>query len=422
MRVAPDTGDDTEHVRRRPRTHRTNLCPCTLYSHSLAFRWLLIGRERVLQVMNVFEEFLGRKAPGGSEAAPFMAHLWLHTNHEPHPAVSVSCGTMRRSHRCTHSVLYDVRVCVCTSRRAMRAQLPQFYFAYNDTDGNPAGDYLGTLTQMDAQIGRLRKMLRAYGVANNTLLWFLSDNGPHVMPGEMMPAPRDVRASTNGLRQCKASLFEGGIRVPSILEWPARIRSHREISTYPAGAYDMLPTVLDILGLTHPQPSWQRDGLSLLPLIDGAPEATRPADRPLCFELGTQATCIDNEWKIVRNPVKGQCAWNDGRPPAYSASGGTRSTDAPQPGLSASALKHRLRQHGALGAFCTTGALRHFTPLATHISRHLPSIVSQPPVAQLAERSCSTSAMTRPRVPRATTPSPSCSSGWGQCSRHGRRA
>ena len=39
--------------------------------------------------------------------------------------------------------------------------------------------------------------------------------------------------------------------------------------------------------------------------------APRPADRPLCFKLGNQAACVDNDWKIVRNPSKGQCDWND---------------------------------------------------------------------------------------------------------------
>jgi arylsulfatase A-like enzyme len=85
--------------------------------------------------MDVFEEFLERKT-GGPEKSPFLAVLWLHTNHEPHPA------------------------------------LPQFYHNYTDVFGDPAGDYLGTLTQMDVQIGRLRQMLKDKGVADNTLLWY----------------------------------------------------------------------------------------------------------------------------------------------------------------------------------------------------------------------------------------------------------
>lgn len=63
-------------------------------------------------IMDDFEEFLARKAPGGSEAAPFLAVLWLHTNHMPHPA------------------------------------MPEWYHAYTDENEQPAGDYLGTISQM----------------------------------------------------------------------------------------------------------------------------------------------------------------------------------------------------------------------------------------------------------------------------------
>lgn len=83
--------------------------------------------------MDVFEDFLQRKTQG-SEKAPFFAVIWLHTVHEPHPA------------------------------------LPQYYSAYNDSLGNPAGDYLGTLTQMDVQVGRLMDLLKSHGVADNTMV------------------------------------------------------------------------------------------------------------------------------------------------------------------------------------------------------------------------------------------------------------
>jgi hypothetical protein len=243
-RVAPDTGDDTEHM------------------------------------LNVFEGFLKRKSPGGSEAGPFLAALWLHTNHEPHPA------------------------------------LPQYYHAYNDSYGEWAGDYLGTLTQMDVQIGRLRQLLKTYSVSENTLVWFTADNGPH-------EGVKDVRASTNGLRQCKASLFEGGIRVPGLVEWPAMITKHMETRMV-AGVYDILPTVLDILKVPHEHPDWLKDGISLLPLITGATPISnpRPEDQPMCFRLGGQTTCIHTvqgqTWKIITGGVAGQCPWNDnGKPPPY---------------------------------------------------------------------------------------------------------
>ena len=66
---------------------------------------------------------------------------------------------------------------------------------------------------------------------------FNSDNGPeHGTPGE-----------TNGLRGRKRDLTEGGIRVPGLLEWPDRIKAHREIST-PVVSSDLMPTFLKLVG------------------------------------------------------------------------------------------------------------------------------------------------------------------------------
>jgi hypothetical protein len=131
--------------------------------------------DDTLEIMNYFEEFLNRKGPGKPEQAPFLAVLWLHTNHMPHPA------------------------------------MPEWYNAYIDANGQPAGDYLGTISQMDNQIGRLRAMLKAHSVAENTAVWFTADNGPHTNGGGGCKGPyaRSSNQATNGLRQCKASLFEG---------------------------------------------------------------------------------------------------------------------------------------------------------------------------------------------------------------------
>jgi hypothetical protein len=109
-------------------------------------------------------------------------------------------------------------------------------------------------------------------------------------------------------------LYEGGIRVPGILEWPARIKHHAE-TWHPAYVSDYLPTLLDILGMQHPQPDWAADGISLLPLITTlgvngtrlADRSLRPSQHPLWFQLGTQAALIDNAWKLLENPKNGVC-------------------------------------------------------------------------------------------------------------------
>jgi arylsulfatase A-like enzyme len=238
----------------------------------------ITGNDNVL-IMDLFEDFLKRKAPGGSEESPFFAAIWTHTNHEPHPA------------------------------------MPEWYHAYADVYGEPAGDYLGTISQMDQQIGRLRTMLKTYGVAENTALWFTADNGPHTANGGGCSGPhaRSSDQATNGLRQCKASLFEGGIRVPGILEWPAVIKSHRE-TLFPAYVSDYLPTFLDAIGMAHPNPSWYADGISLMPLLEqAAAQDVSTAlvavnrSKPLGFALGSQRAWIDNEWKVVEKAQKGQC-------------------------------------------------------------------------------------------------------------------
>ncbi len=115
--------------------------------------------------------------------------------------------------------------------------------------------YFAEITAMDRAVGNLRKELRRLGAADNTLLWYTSDNGA-MGPG-----------STGGLSGRKGSLWEGGIRVPAIIEWPARMKSPAK-SAVPCGTVDIYPTVLELAGANVPhQPPL--DGISLVPLLDG---------------------------------------------------------------------------------------------------------------------------------------------------------
>ena len=116
-------------------------------------------------------------------------------------------------------------------------------------------DYFGTISAMDAAIGRIRATLQELGISSNTMLWFTSDNGPAVKsPG-----------NTGGLQGNKGTLFEGGIRVPGIIEWSGMIDSNRLVST-PVVTNDFLPTVCDVLGISPPVDR-SLDGESILPLL-----------------------------------------------------------------------------------------------------------------------------------------------------------
>jgi arylsulfatase A-like enzyme len=188
------------------------------------------------------------------EAQPFLAVIWLHAPHMPWVANS------------EHRLPY-----------ADQSEIAQLYF--------------GSITALDEQVGRLRARLRELGIAENTLLWFTSDNGPEG-PSKSLTQPP---GRTGGLRGYKRSLYEGGIRVPAILEWPGRIAGNR-VSDEAAVSSDVLPTVLDLLGQPMPD-SRPVDGVSLRPLMEGRP---LERSRSIAFEYQDQLALIDGDYKLVR--------------------------------------------------------------------------------------------------------------------------
>ena len=123
------------------------------------------------------------------------------------------------------------------------------------------------ITAMDRAIGRFRTALREIGAAENTLVWFNSDNG--------LPPNHKGDSYDGGWRGSKGTVFEGGLRVPCVIEWPAVIRSARA-SAVPAVTSDIFPTLLAITGLASPKPVRPLDGISLRPLIVGATMKERP--------------------------------------------------------------------------------------------------------------------------------------------------
>ena len=120
----------------------------------------------------------------------------------------------------------------------------------------------GMITNIDDNVGRLLDHLEAQGLSGNTIFIFMTDNGP---------ATRLYHA---GLRAQKASVYEGGIRVPFLVRWPDRLEP-RKIEAL--GAHiDVTPTLLAAAGLPTPSGP-ELDGINLLPLWDG--EASQLPDR-----------------------------------------------------------------------------------------------------------------------------------------------
>jgi arylsulfatase A-like enzyme len=155
--------------------------------------------------------------------------------------------------------------------------------------GSPHGPYSGTeqdvglyanvaheemrkrfaeITAMDRAIGRFRQKLRALGVAENTLVWYNSDNG---LPGEHKSDTFD-----GGWRGAKGDVYEGGLRVPAIIEWPSVIRQPRS-SSVPVVTSDIFATLLDLLQLKSPAPNRPLDGISMRTLIVDGVMTERPS-------------------------------------------------------------------------------------------------------------------------------------------------
>jgi arylsulfatase A-like enzyme len=140
----------------------------------------------------------------------------------------------------------------------------------------------GCITAMDEQIGRLRDLLKKKGIEKNTILLFCSDNGPS---GPLVR--RDI-ASAGPLRGHKHQMWEGGLRVPSLMVWPGQLEENTTCA-FPGGTVDYLPTVLDLAGL----PPFEKnplDGISLLPAIRGEMK-----ERPLPLAFGYQRLYRDTE-------------------------------------------------------------------------------------------------------------------------------
>lgn len=135
--------------------------------------------------------------------------------------------------------------------------------------GEKDAGYYREITLLDQQLGRLRGGLRDMGMAENTILWYCSDNGGL------------VRESSGG-REKKGSIYEGGLRVPSIIEWPAgKLRGR---SSVPVATFDMYPTLMAMAGLKTDFPH-PLDGIDATAIIAGKTEGR---GKPMGFWHGFQ--------------------------------------------------------------------------------------------------------------------------------------
>ncbi|MCE7057946.1 arylsulfatase [Algoriphagus sp. AGSA1] len=156
----------------------------------------------------------------------------------------------------------------------------------------PRATFAAMVKLLDYQVGEILDKLDALGLADNTLVIFTSDNGPHVEGG----ADPDFFNSNGPFQGYKRDLHEGGIRIPMLARWPGRIASESR-TDHVSAFWDVLPTLCEVVGMESPEGI---DGISYLPSLLG--EAQQEHEY-LYWEFheqqGKQAV-RKGDWKAIR--------------------------------------------------------------------------------------------------------------------------
>ncbi|MBS0208037.1 MAG: sulfatase [Planctomycetes bacterium] len=152
--------------------------------------------------------------------------------------------------------------------------------------------YCAMLSAMDDAVGQVLGKLRTAGIEENTLIFFVSDNG----------GPSGANGSINlPLRGNKATTWEGGVRVPYLVQWKARLPQGKTYDQ-PVIQLDFLPTALAAAGSTT-TPADKLDGVDLLPYLAG--EKSGAPHAALYWRFGEQMAIRKGDWKLLRAPNDG---------------------------------------------------------------------------------------------------------------------
>ncbi len=161
--------------------------------------------------------------------------------------------------------------------------------------------YAAMLSAMDDAIGKVMAKLREKGLEDDTLIFFFSDNGGPTMIGTTINGSRNFP-----LRGSKRQLLEGGVRVPFVLQWKARLPGGKTYDQ-PIIQLDILPTVLAAAGGKVPE-KLKIDGVNLLPYLEGK-KAGAPHEY-LFWRFGEQFAVRHGDWKLVQYDKTGVHLYN----------------------------------------------------------------------------------------------------------------
>lgn len=133
----------------------------------------------------------------------------------------------------------------------------------------PHATYAAMVSYLDEQVGSLVSKLKELGVYENTIIMITSDNGPTFNGGADSPWFDSARPFISEAKWAKASLREGGIRVPLIVSWEDKIKGNK-VSDHILASWDVMPTLCEIAGIQSPE----TDGISFMPELLNKTQST----------------------------------------------------------------------------------------------------------------------------------------------------
>jgi arylsulfatase B len=155
--------------------------------------------------------------------------------------------------------------------------------------------FAAMLSNMDDGVGAVLAKLRREQLEENTLIFFLSDNGGPT---------RELTSSNKPLRDGKGSVYEGGLRVPFMAQWPGRLAKGK-VYEQPVISLDIFATAsVAAGGVSTAKPKRKLDGVNLIPFLTHKTKAA-PHEK-LFWRQDRRAALRMGNWKLLRNPRRGQ--------------------------------------------------------------------------------------------------------------------
>lgn len=284
--------------------------------HTAAFgKWHLGDAHCFLPLQNGFDEYYG--LPYSNDMWPFHPQQGEVFNFPDLPTIDGNKVSGYNTDQSKFTTDYTLRTIQFIRKNREKPffvylahSMPHVPLAVSDKfkGKSEQGLFGDVMMEIDWSIGEIRKTLRELGLEENTLVILTSDNGPWANYG-------NHAGSTGGLREAKATTFEGGNRVPCIMYWKGKIQEG-SICNKLASNIDIFPTLAELS--EAPLPERKIDGVSLVPLIQGKKDANPRESFVYYYHKNDLEAVTNGMFKLVfphRHVTYGaHVPGNDGKP------------------------------------------------------------------------------------------------------------